>query len=161
MSYINSKPSVGVECGIKKRGVSVQMTDRLLEDLLPTAWAYICPWGKHRSAEHGAICGPGTSPRSLRTTALGSKAATAFWGSACLLGAQHGTMLPATLGHFCARNYCSRMRRSQTSGKCCAVHLHKGKLSSSSSLAVMGLLSHRTSHSHHQSLLISPTDLFL
>lgn len=103
MSYINSKPSVGVECGIKKRGVSVQMTDRLLEDLLPTAWAYICPWGKHRSAEHGAICGPGTSPRSLRTTALGSKGATAFWGSACLLGAQHGTMLPATLGRLCQK----------------------------------------------------------
>lgn len=103
MPCINYKPSVGVECGIKRCGMSVQMNDRLLEDLLPSAWAYICPWGKHESAEHGAICGPSTSPKSLRTTALGSKRATAFWGSACLLGAQHGTMLPATLWYLCQK----------------------------------------------------------
>lgn len=103
MPCINYKPSVGVACGMKRREMSVQMTDRLLEDLLPSAWAYICPWGKHKSAQRGAICGPSTSPKSLRTTALGSKRATAFWGSACLLGAQHGTMLPATLGYLCQK----------------------------------------------------------
>lgn len=51
----------------------------------------------------GEICGPSSSPKSLRTKALGSRRAAAFWGAACLLGAQYVAMLPATLGDLCQK----------------------------------------------------------
>lgn len=76
---INYKPSVGVGCGMKRRGMSVQMTDRLLEDLLPSAWAYICPWGKQECRTWGNLW-PQYFPKELENNSSRQQEGNSFLG---------------------------------------------------------------------------------